>query len=272
MAGEVKTQLTITLAGGVGPSAGAGSQSVSRQSDLRSPGQSMSSYAADRQLRWSRVTAMEMARDRQAMAEIHQGLEKLEVQRSLEVSSARRAAEARARERNAFADRVRASRAGMLDDEFSFGPTGRRLTRAGSAASKRLLKGFGVGIAASIGAQTLVPDDGGGAGAFSRIAISTISGGAWGGVPGAAGQFLSTAISELVRRVSAQDEGIANLRREIASNKKEAQQAIDDTHKELREFNVKLKEEFEAEMDRIIHGETISRYREERFQGSNLVN
>ena len=110
MAGEVQSSIKVDFTssivdkasqhGGAGGSMLAPAR-VAGRANLMGSGGSAANYAAQSEQRWQRTLAKEVAQDKAAMAEIHRGLQKLEVKRALEVSSARRA------EREAFDQAVR---------------------------------------------------------------------------------------------------------------------------------------------------------------------
>lgn len=267
MAGEVKSQLTITLAGGVGASGGgSATDPVARRGDLMSPAQAMSNFAGDRRSRWTRAMAMEAARD----SEVAREFEKARLRSDVgEIASAVRAAEAR----EAFKSRVRAGpRPSMFGDEFSDPRTGRRAIRSGAAASKRLLKGWGIGVAAGLTSGAIMPgEDSSGFGAFARIGLATVSGAAFGGgVPGAVAAAIASSIAELTKLLSEAEKGTEELRKALADSSKDLRKAIEDSENRMREFKEELTEKFEVEINRIENDAKYG-YREERFHRSMLV-
>jgi len=268
MAGEVRSQLTITLQGGAsgGSLGGSAPAPVSRRANLISPGQALTDYASQRDMRFSQIAAKEIARDREAVLEIEEAIMRQQAVTQLEVSSARRA-------REAFQNRIRTTRTGaFLEDAGGDGRVGRRAIRSAGAASRRILRGWGTGVVAGLSSNLLVAGDSEAMGAVGRIGLSVVSGGAFGGAPGAVGALLMSTISELMRALNSQNEDIESLKRELATRYKELQREIEESHNELREFREEQAKEFKADLNRIVNGLTIDGYREDRFQRSGLVN
>lgn len=282
MAGEVRSELKITLAGGVGSVASPGvtgsaiaAGPVARHTDLDvGQFQAMREYA--RRARSSQNLAEVLSRDRDSVRVIEEAVLRRHALAELDVSSARRAREEAAlkaaNRREAFRNRVRF---GGLADDSDFGGGDRvrgRALRSSATAAKRLMKGWGVGVASGLTSQLAIPDDGGAFGAVARIGLSTVSGAAWGGVPGAVGSFLTSAISEIVRESGRTNQRLEALGRQIASIKAELDRTLENSFNEMRAFNEKQAQEFDVKMQLLVDGETIERYREERFVSSGLVN
>lgn len=241
MAGEVKSQLTITLAGGVGPAGGGGSATapVARRPDLMSPGQSLSTYAAERQMRWSRVMAMEAARDKQTMQEIHAGLEKLEVQRALEVSSARRAA------RENFAAAVRNSRGAAALEAGMLASAGARAQRQLGTSAKKMFKSSlkaGIGISLTGLLPDLLPDSPG-----SRIAQSVGAGAIIGSVIPGVGTGAGAVVGLIQATISEVQGYIKDLYAMGQKLKDEIDERIQETKSLFKQVN-KLVEEIESDL------------------------
>lgn len=279
MAGEVRSELKITLAGSI---AGAGSpgvtgssfRPVARQADF-DLGQLQSMRDFARRARHGKDLAEVISRDRSAVREIEEAILRRSATAELDLSSSRRANEqarmAAHHRRQLFHDRVRANAFGMADDPFDRGTVGRRAIRSASAASKRLIKGWGTGVASGLAPQFAFPDDGGAFGAVTRVGLATVSGAAWGGAPGAVGAAITSTISEIIRAAGQTNMEIEILRREFATTKAEFRRAAEESFRQQKEFNENLKQEFDHEMLKIVDGETLNRYREERFVESGLV-
>jgi hypothetical protein len=276
MAGEVKSQLTIRLEGGAAMASTSGSSSpVSRAAQLTwGPGQAMSDYAGDRQSRFAREVAKEISRDREAARELASIREKNRIRfEAEEVGSAVRAAEERMRRRDSLAQSVRANRQEVADGFFTEAGARRGLKRGAVTASKRLMRGWGAGVAAGLGGSLAMPasDEEGAFGAFSRVTLSTISGAAWGGVPGAVGSFITSSLSEIMRSMTEKDKEIEDLRKSIAESRREAKQMLADSDRRLKEALADIQKKFDEDVRGIIVKSHDLRRREEQFEHSNLV-
>jgi hypothetical protein len=276
MAGEVKSQLTIKLEGGAAMASTPSSSSpVSRAAQLTwGPGQAMSDYAGDRQSRFAREVAKEISRDREAARELASIREKNRIRfEAEEVGSAVRAAEERMRRRDSLAQSVRANQMEAPDGFFTEAGARRGLKRGAVTASKRLMRGWGAGVAAGLGGSLAMPasDEVGAFGAFSRVTLSTISGAAWGGVPGAVGSFITSTLSEVMRSLTEKDKEIENVRKEIAESRREAKRFLEESDRRLREALERLKEKFDEDVRSIIVKSQDLRRREEQFESVNLL-
>lgn len=276
MAGEVKSQLTIRLEGGAAMGSGSTSSSpISRAAQLTwGPGQSMSDFAGDRQSRFAREVAKEISRDREAARELSMIRENNRIRyEAEEVGSAVRAAEERMRRRDSLAQSVRANRQEVADGFFTEGGARRGLQRGAKTASKRLLRGWGAGVAAGLGGSLAMPasDEVGALGSFSRVTLSTISGAAWGGVPGAVGSFITSSLSEIMRSLSEKDKEIEDLRKSIADSIRQARQFQEAADRRMREALSDLQDKFDESVRSIIVKAQDLRRREEQFEASNLA-
>jgi len=260
MAGEVKSQLTVKLDGGAAL-ASTPSSPISRSGQLTwGPGQSVSDYAGDRQTRFAREVAKEISRDREAARELAMIREKNRIRfEAEEIGSAVRAAEERMRRRDSLAQSVRENRQQTADGFFTESGMIRGARRGAVTSSRRLLRGFGAGIAAGFGSSLVMPasDDEGALGAFSRITLSTVSGGA--------------TLSELVKSMADKDKQIEEVRKAIAESRKEIRDLLSASEVRLAGALLDLKHKFDEDVRRVIVGAQDLRRREDQFEASNLL-
>jgi vacuolar-type H+-ATPase subunit H len=162
---------------------------------------------------------------------------------------------------------------GFEDDFFQSGAIGRRSARVAATASKRVLKGWGAGVVAGFASSMTpgFPDDDGAVGFLGRLTMSTVSGAAWGGAPGAVAGALTTSISEIIKGLSSTDKRVEALRESMAEWRSELGKFIRDAENEMVTLRGQLEQKLREEIDAIAH-KTLWQYREERFQNSNLVN
>jgi len=234
----------------------------------------VSDYAGDRQTRFAREVAKEISRDREAARELAMIREKNRIRfEAEEIGSAVRAAEERMRRRDSLAQSVRENRQQTADGFFTESGMIRGARRGAVTSSRRLLRGFGAGIAAGFGSSLVMPasDDEGALGAFSRITLSTVSGGAFGGLPGAVGGFITSTLSELVKSMADKDKQIEEVRKAIAESRKEIRDLLSASEVRLAGALLDLKHKFDEDVRRVIVGAQDLRRREDQFEASNLL-
>lgn len=275
MAGDVKNQLTVEFRGGVGGQIGSSAGGpVSRQAHVISPGQAMTNYGANRRAGFAQEVAKELARDREAARELAMIREKNRIRYDAEeIGSAVRAAEERMRRRDSLAQSVRANRMETPDGFFTEAGALRGTKRGAVTASKRLLRGWGAGVAAGLSGSLVMPgaDEEGAFGSFSRVTLSTVSGAAWGGLPGAVGSFLTSTLSEVIRSLADKDKEIQDVRKSIAESRREVKHLLEESNRRLNEALSHLQDRFDESVRRIIVKSQDLRRREEQFEHSNLV-
>jgi hypothetical protein len=275
MAGEVRNQMTVEFKGGVGSSTGSGGGGpVARQAHVISPSQAMTNYAAARRDRFTQEIAKEISRDREAARELELSRYTSRVQYEAgEIASAVRASEERLRRRSNLASAVRAD---QFDDIFDDGRSGgalrRRTTAAAKTSAKRILRGWGTGAVAGFAATAALPvgETEGAVGVFGRLLISTVSGGAWGGAPGAVGAFITTAISEMMRALSEWSKEIEDLRKSIATFRNDLEQMFKDAQRDILFSQLEAETAIKKAIEDIAT-EAETGYRETRYQQSGLV-
>lgn len=259
MAGEVRSELKITLAGGIGGGAAPAGGSftprpVARSLDLDSSQfQSMREFA--RRARHGRDLAEILTRDRGAVREIEESIMRRQALTDLDLASSRRA-------RLAFTDRfkehVKQTRAIDPGSSRLIGARGTRpfFTRGVRAA--------GAGIVAAavgdvFGANPTF------AGAVGNVASSTAVGFFSGGVLGAGISFLQSAIRNLEAITKSHDIAIDKLRATAEKLRSEIAGDLKAMNDRIREDNKKFAGANRE--DRVLREARIERkaYRRERF-------
>jgi hypothetical protein len=281
MSDGLRNELKITV-DSTGATSGAGGGAsdavpwaVSRRGQLDvSPFQGVSNFAGNRQLQFSNEIAMEISRDRKLAREFESSRWKRQVRHEAgEIASAVRASEERIRRRDNLATAVRADQFDdIFDDGRRPGALRRRTTAAAKTSAKRILRGWGTGAIAGFASTAALPvgEQEGAAGAFGRLLISTVSGGAWGGAPGAVGAFITQAISEMMRALSEGSKEIEDLRKLIAAFRKELEQMFKDAQRELLFSQLQSETAIKKAVEDIAT-EAETGYRENRYQQSGLV-
>lgn len=261
---KITVDSTGAVAGAGGPSDSVPWQ-VSRNSQVEiSPFQSVSNFAADRQLRFSREIAIEIARDRQAVREIEEAVLRKQAQGQLEVASMRRAAEMARRDRMLTLVRRR-------DDDVDDGRFERKMSSRARSVAKSSLRQLGRGAIAGALVSSITPDGGGLAGSLARIAGDTIAGAAFGGAPGAAFSAIWAGITELRTLLGQQDRELHQMREQALEIRLKVEAEIDS----IKEGFARIEREFQEAFDKFVRDSiekaSINSYRQTRDIALSMV-
>lgn len=280
MAGEVRSQLTITLRGGGGgqsPGGGGSSQRpVGRRADLTwGPGQRLGDYGSDRQMRWSRVMAMEAAQDRQSVREIQDALMRHQAERELNISSQRRA-------REAFIQRVKNNTFATEAAIISTSGFERSLKKKAYKYGKEYLKGgIKAGFAGFMAGEftSSLPEGGGIHGAALRMHAAQLAGAGagfmFGGPVGAAtGASLATII-QAISEVKNYIQDLYQMGQKLDDELKRREKAIKQMQDEIKKFKEEaledLKEAVEEARREVAEEASKQTYRTTRYVYANLT-
>lgn len=261
MAGEVRSELKITLQGGVGvggfaaPSGGGFTpQRVARGSDTWGPGQAVGDYMTDRDSRRTRMIAEDLVRNQDAMRTLEAARQKsrlaFEVQ---EIASAVREGD----RRRAFIDRVQQTRAVDQPGPRLIGARGSKPFF--SRGFKSAVAGAVAGAGDAFGASPTV------AGAVGNIAASVAGGFAFGGPAGAIIAGIQATIRNLEEITKSHNVAIQKLQAKARELKEKAESELAAIREQIGEDNKAFYKSIEEA--RVLREARVERkaYRRERY-------